>query len=265
MLGTLVLVGVAALAATAASPAAAQLADDMLPPSFVRRIKDFAEADAKGLLGMKYNETVPRFDDSLVGKRVLFAVAHCFEHPELTVAAATFLRAGANVTVAAPGWIIGETGGVVASCHYARAFSWFTAHMSFEQALEHSWDAVVVPGGQWSSGVVRSDPHAQQIFRRQVSTQGALMAPVCSGSTVLIDIGESSGRKLTGSPANRVDLINSGALYQDEAVVYNDADQVLTGRSPQNHDTQLFTLAIAAWLAGRPPLAALPAAHVRAP
>ena len=64
---------------------------------------------------------------------------------------------------------------------------------------------------------------------------------------MLIEAQLARGTPLTGSPAIKQDLINSGALYLDQAVVLNGTN-LITGRSPQNDDNLLFTLAIDKYL-----------------
>jgi putative intracellular protease/amidase len=215
-------------------------------PCFAGAVQSLGQLDQRGLNGQQYNETLPRIPSptEFSGKRIGFVVAPCFEEIELTLPLQFFALGGAEVHVIAPWWVSERQ---VNSCEYVRAKSFFTISFNFTAAQTLEWHALIVPGGQWSSAVVRSDGDAQKLIRQQYKNPNHLLATVCSGSTVLIDAKFSKSLKVTGSPANRVDLQNYGFDYQDVPVVRS-ASNLITGRSPQQQDNQLFTLAIADWL-----------------
>lgn len=218
-----------------------------LPNSTFVEIASLADEDAHNLGGMAYNETLPALiggSKLLRGKRVGFVVAPCFEEIELTMPFTYLMRLGATVDIIAPWWA-----GDVASCNYARAKTWLKPSHNFTSAQAIDWDALIVPGGQWSSAVVRGDSDAQALLKKQFFVDKRLLAPVCSGSSVLIDIHVPRVLNVTGSPANRVDIENAGFTYVDEPVVIDSrTPNLITGRSPQGQDNQLFTLAIATYL-----------------
>jgi len=213
-----------------------------------RPVKSLEEEDTAGLTGMSYNETQPPVTNAtqFAGLRIGLVVAHCYEEVELTFPWIYFNDRGANVDILAPWWT--PSIGVV-SCEYVRAHKWAQVRMDFKAALSVNWDALIVPGGVWSSTVVRNDPDAIALVVQQYKS-GRLLATVCSGTTVLINAGLARGRKLTGSPSILIDLENAGADYQDVPVVAEPGNLV-TGRSPQGQDTQLFAAAVGEWLANR--------------
>jgi protease I len=202
------------------------------------------QEDNRGLRGMTYKDEQPPVDNpsSLVGKRIGFVASHCFEEVELTFPWIYFASRGATVEIITPWWVPGY----IVACEFVRATTWAKSDRNFKDALVVQYDALVVPGGVWSSTVVRNDEDAIRLIRHQFNS-GRLVATVCSGSTVLIDAQLARGTTLTGSPAIKQDLINSGAIYLDQPVVQNGTN-LLTGRSPQNDDNLLFTLAIDKYL-----------------
>ena len=197
---------------------------------------------------MQYNETVPFVAaDAFAGRRVAFLVAHCFEEVELTVPLRYLRRGGALVDVLTPDWL----GSPVASCEYCRAMNWFTATGNFSSALAAAaaLDAVVIPGGLWSSQVVANDNVAQKLVRTALAGGQTLVATVCSGASMLLRTDLPADTAVTGSPAVRTEL-SQRFQYVDEPVVPS-TENLLTGRSPQNQDSQLFAKAIGEWLQSR--------------
>eukprot|EP00697_Spironema_sp_BW2_P011833 gnl/Spiro4/27705_TR13807_c0_g1_i1.p1 gnl/Spiro4/27705_TR13807_c0_g1~~gnl/Spiro4/27705_TR13807_c0_g1_i1.p1 ORF type:complete len:287 (-),score=87.15 gnl/Spiro4/27705_TR13807_c0_g1_i1:115-939(-) len=213
--------------------------------SVFQLVASLQQEDSAGLPGLSYDGTQPTVTNAtkFTGLRIAFLVAHCFEEVELTFPWIYFNNRGADVQILAPSWTPSQ--GVV-SCEYVRAHKWAAVSMNFKAAQAVKWDAIVVPGGVWSSTVVRNDADAIALIQQQYNA-GALVATVCSGSTVLINAGLAAGRTLTGSPAIRIDLENAGAQYLDEPVVA-ESGNLITGRSPQGQDTQLFAEAIDQYL-----------------
>lgn len=115
----------------------------------------------------------------------------------------------------------------------------------FKQALDVEYDAVVVPGGVWSSTVVRNDGDALNLIKSQFK-KGKLLATTCSGSTVLINADLAKGRFLTGSPSIAIDLANAGANYEDVPTVTD--GNIVSGRSPGGKDNQLWIKAMTDFL-----------------
>jgi putative intracellular protease/amidase len=66
-----------------------------------------------------------------------------------------------------------------------RAHKWANVSMNFQQGLAVEWDVVIVPGGVWSSTVVRNDADAINLVLQQYKS-GRLLAAVCSGTTALV-------------------------------------------------------------------------------
>eukprot|EP01117_Protostelium_nocturnum_P007901 TRINITY_DN2821_c0_g1_i2.p1 TRINITY_DN2821_c0_g1~~TRINITY_DN2821_c0_g1_i2.p1 ORF type:complete len:203 (-),score=58.31 TRINITY_DN2821_c0_g1_i2:33-641(-) len=152
-----------------------------------------------------------------------------------------FLRRGATVEIITPSWVPGK----IVSCKFVRASLWTKSSRNFDQALNEKYDALLVPGGVWSSTVVRTDSSALKLIQQQKSSK-RLLATVCSGTTVLINAGLTKGVPLTGSPSIRIDLENAGGNYKDQPVV--SIGNLITGRSPQGRDNELWIQEIANWL-----------------
>jgi protease I len=122
---------------------------------------------------------------------------------------------------------------------------WAARTRNFKEAWDVDYDAIVVPGGVWSSTVVRNDGDAIALIQSQYK-KGKLLATTCSGSTVLINAGIAKGKSLTGSPSITIDLVNAGALYQDVPTVTD--GNLVSGRSPGGKDNQLWIIAMADFL-----------------
>eukprot|EP01117_Protostelium_nocturnum_P007902 TRINITY_DN2821_c0_g1_i3.p1 TRINITY_DN2821_c0_g1~~TRINITY_DN2821_c0_g1_i3.p1 ORF type:complete len:260 (-),score=77.30 TRINITY_DN2821_c0_g1_i3:33-812(-) len=206
-------------------------------------VLSLSEEDTNGLDGMHYNETQPTVKDKkeFVGKKIGFVASHCYEEIELVYGYLYFLRRGATVEIITPSWVPGK----IVSCKFVRASLWTKSSRNFDQALNEKYDALLVPGGVWSSTVVRTDSSALKLIQQQKSSK-RLLATVCSGTTVLINAGLTKGVPLTGSPSIRIDLENAGGNYKDQPVV--SIGNLITGRSPQGRDNELWIQEIANWL-----------------
>lgn len=82
---------------------------------------------------------------------------------------------------------------------------------------------------------MRNDQDAIKLIQKQFGDKTAVLATVCSGSTVLINAGLAKGRQLTGSPSIAIDLTNAGATYLDVAAhvdLQTGGAALVTGRSP---------------------------------
>lgn len=211
-------------------------------------------------------------------------MSHCFEEIELTLPYTYFALYGAQVEVLAPWWVPGQArliesnsnhqvgpltrhrlyrscrvNSSVQVCYLVSVYlasgltfirfrfpeTWVARTRNFKEAQDVDYDAVVVPGGVWSSTVVRNDGDAIALVQSQYK-KGKLLATTCSGSTVLINAGLASGIDLTGSPSIAIDLSNAGARYQDVPTVT--VGNIVSGRSPGGKDNQLWIEAMAAYL-----------------
>jgi protease I len=76
---------------------------------------------------------------------------------------------------------------------------------------------LVVPGG-WLPDKLRRDPKVLDLVRH-FDREQKLLASICHGGLVCISAGVVRGRRYTGSPGIKDDLVNAGATFVDAAAV----------------------------------------------
>jgi len=108
------------------------------------------------------------------------------------------------------------------------------------------FDAVVIPGG-YSPDHLRTHEEIA-LFTRHAVESGKPVAAICHGGSLLIEADVVRGRRVTGWPSIRTDLVNAGAEWVDEAVVED--GNLITSRHPG--DLEVFCDAIERALAAAP-------------
>ena len=116
---------------------------------------------------------------------------------------------------------------------------------SIGEALERSYDCLVVPGGI-APDKLRRYPDVLQLVRK-VHDAGGLVASICHGPSVLISARILKGRKTTCVSAIKDDVINAGAEYLDAEVVVD--RNLITSRTPR--DTAAWSREIVKFLTAR--------------
>lgn len=93
------------------------------------------------------------------------------------------------------------------------------------------FDGVIVPGG--IQGPDRLRRHQEIVdFVRDMGLKGKLVAAICHGPWLLISAELTKGKKMTCFFSIKDDLINSGAIYYDNAVVVDGG--FVTSRKPED-------------------------------
>jgi protease I len=100
------------------------------------------------------------------------------------------------------------------------------------------YDALVIPGG-YSPDHLRTEKPVVEFVKRMVQS-GKLIAAVCHGPQLLIEVDAVKGKHLTSWPSVRKDLENAGAKWADKEVVVD--DMLITSRKPDDLDA--FSAAI---------------------
>ncbi len=102
--------------------------------------------------------------------------------------------------------------------------------LDYREALQKidEFDVLVLPGGRGPERA-RQHPEAVEIVRRFVE-QGKPIIAICHGPQLLISAGAVKGRRVTGYPGIRDDLVNAGAVYIDEPAVRD--GNIVTVRHP---------------------------------
>jgi protease I len=101
-----------------------------------------------------------------------------------------------------------------------------------------SYDALVIPGG-YSPDHLRTDKGVVAFVDAMIR-DGKLVAAVCHGPQLLIEVDGVRGRTVTSWPSVKTDLKNAGATWVDREVVVDGT--LITSRMPD--DLPAFTEAI---------------------
>ena len=105
------------------------------------------------------------------------------------------------------------------------------------------FDALVIPGG-YSPDHLRMNEGVVAFVKRMVG-DGKLVAAVCHGPQLLIEVDAVRGKTVTSWPSVRTDLKNAGARWVDREVAVD--GQLITSRKPD--DLPAFSQAILTGLA----------------
>ncbi|OKH87604.1 type 1 glutamine amidotransferase domain-containing protein [Thalassospira sp. TSL5-1] len=95
------------------------------------------------------------------------------------------------------------------------------------------YDALVIPGGQINPDLLRMNEGAVSLVREFVAS-GKPVAAICHGPWLLVEADALRGRKATSYPSVKTDLLNAGAVWQNEAVVCDQG--IITSRNPNDLD-----------------------------
>ncbi|ABM80843.1 type 1 glutamine amidotransferase domain-containing protein [Hyperthermus butylicus] len=93
------------------------------------------------------------------------------------------------------------------------------ATLSYREAVERldSYDVLVIPGGR-SPERARQHREAVEIARR-MAEKGKPIIAICHGPLLLASASVIRGRRVTGYPGIKDDLVNAGAEYVDAGAV----------------------------------------------
>lgn len=141
-------------------------------------------------------------------KNILMFVDEIYEDLELWYPKLRLIEAGAKVVLAGPD----------ADKIYAGKNGYpCRSDAAIRDVSADSFDGLIVPGG-FMPDKLRRDPRVLEIVRRFDST-GKLVAAICHGGWIPISAGVYRGVRVTGSLGIKDDLVNAGAIWEDEAVV----------------------------------------------
>ena len=115
----------------------------------------------------------------------------------------------------------------------------FRADLLLKNAKAADYDALILPGGTVNADRLRVNKQAQA-FVKDFLAADLLVAAICHAPWLLISSEVVKGKKLTAYRSLKDDLINAGANYHDEPVVYD--TNLITSRKPD--DISAFAQAI---------------------
>ncbi|MCA9187183.1 MAG: type 1 glutamine amidotransferase domain-containing protein [Pirellulaceae bacterium] len=144
----------------------------------------------------------------LDGQSILVFVGDVYEDLELWYPKLRLQEAGADVIVAGPDAHVAYMGKNGYPC---------VSDAAIDEVSADEFHGVVVPGG-FMPDKLRRDPRVLKVVR-DFHDSGKLVAAICHGGWIPISAGIYRGVRVTGSLGIKDDLINAGALWEDQAVV----------------------------------------------
>ena len=167
-------------------------------------------------------------------KKICIPLADGFEEIEAVTLIDVLRRAGFEVAVC------GMSGSHVRGSHGIS----IAADIRPEEALQSSWELVVLPGGMPGATSLRDDARIGKLLEK-VSGEGGYIGAICAAPLVLGHYGFVRGKRATSYPGFAAQM--PGAEYCEDRVVFD--GRVLTSRGPGT--AMEFALSITELLAGR--------------
>jgi protease I len=170
-----------------------------------------------------------KLPEPLLGKRILAFVGDIYEDLELWYPKLRLIEAGAAFIIA----------GEEASTVYAGKNGYpCKSDVRIDEVDSSDFDAVLLPGGFMPDRLRRLPAVKRLIF--EFAEQKKCVAAICHGGWLAISAGVYSGVRVTGSPGIKDDLVNAGAIWEDEPVVVD--RHFVSSRKPD--DLPWFTFAM---------------------
>jgi protease I len=161
----------------------------------------------------------------LKGRRIAVLATDGFEKVELTIPVAALRSAGAEVD------IVSLHGGTIRGVNLHKPANKVDVNKTLSEANPADYNALLVPGGFINPDMLRQSAAARD-FVRTFDSANKPIATLCHGPWVLASAGLLDGRVLTSWPGVRDDLVNAGATWIDEEVVWD--RNLVTSRGPQD-------------------------------
>ncbi len=159
----------------------------------------------------------------LLNRRIAILATDGFEESELFYPKKALEDAGAKVDIV--------------SLHKGRIKAWSNGNwgksihvdVTVDETEGVQYDSLFIPGGVMNPDQLRSNRRAIA-FVQEFSEDEKMIASICHGPQVLIEAGLTKGKHLTSWSSVKTDLINSGAIWEDNEVVVD--EHLITSRSP---------------------------------
>lgn len=160
-----------------------------------------------------------------------------FEQSELQQPIEAIRNAGARAVV------ISATRDSIQGMRHGEKGDLFDVDMTFAEADDTHFDAVVLPGGVVNADEIRMHPKAVA-FVQAIAKNENPIAVICHGAWLLISAGLVRHKRITSFPSLRDDLNNAGAKWQNAEVVEDGF--LISSRTPD--DLPAFNRALLARL-----------------
>ncbi len=163
--------------------------------------------------------------EHLRGRRIAVLAADGFEKVELTVPVAALRLGGAKID------IISLRRGRIRGVNLHEPASRVRVDRTVYEADPQWYDGLLLPGGFINPDLLRQSAAARRFVRSFDQTDKPI-ASLCHGPWVLASAGCLTGRTLTSWPGIRDDMVNAGATWLDQGVVWD--RNLVTSRGPQD-------------------------------
>jgi len=162
--------------------------------------------------------------NKLNGVKVAILIANGFEQIEMEKPRQALEKEGATTVIISPekkvqGWNHMEKGDI------------FPVDVSLDVANTEDYDALLLPGGVINPDQLRNLPKAID-FAKSMNQQHKPIAAICHGPWLLINAEAVKDRQVTSWASIKLDLINAGAHWKDQAVVQD--SNLITSRKPED-------------------------------
>jgi len=147
-------------------------------------------------------------------------IADLFEEREFIYPYYRLQEAGHEVVVIGP---------EVKTFHGKSGFP-FKAHLSAAAVKAEDLSGLVIPGGFAPDHMRRSGPMVELV--KALNRRNRPIAAICHAGWMLISADIVRGRQVTGYHSIRIDLINAGATFVDDAPVVD--GNLVTAREPRD-------------------------------
>lgn len=166
--------------------------------------------------GISYDVKQPKVENpgALFNKKIALLVSHGVTDIEVSFPAVFFEDRGATVEIVVPDWIEKR----VMLTDFVRPSYWANIDRTLTTALNQNYDLLYIPGGAWSTQVLRKDSLAQQLIKNHINNQN-LIAFICTGPQIVIDSNLLQGKNVTASTSIKADILNAGAIYHEDSVI----------------------------------------------
>ncbi|MDH5181451.1 MAG: DJ-1/PfpI family protein [Gammaproteobacteria bacterium] len=118
--------------------------------------------------------------------------------------------------------------------------------MNLDQAMQMSFDLIVLPGGLPGADHLNDDPRIHHLLQ-QMQADGKYIAAICAAPKVLARAGLLQGKQATSFPGSIPAADMVGIDYREQAVVVD--DRIVTSRGPGT--AMDFALTLIELLAGK--------------
>ena len=157
---------------------------------------------------------------SLDGTKIAVLAEDNYQELELWYPLIRMTEAGAEVVVVGAG-----------KASYSSKLGYpVKADTSADKVKVEELDAVIIPGG-YAPDLMRRRPAMVNLVR-EAFRQGKVVAAICHAGWMLASAGIVRGKKATCFSSIKDDLINAGALYEDQEVVRD--GNLITSRDPDD-------------------------------